>query len=131
MEPALVSITVVTYNSGRYIARCLDAVFQQEYRALEVIVVDNASQDDSLAILARYKHRIRLIQNDRNSGFAAGQNQAIAASHGQWVLTLNADVLVQPGFIGRLVETGDLEAALGGVCRQMTPICRPFSIPDQ
>ena len=52
MEHALVSITVVTYNSGRYIARCLDAIFQQEYRALEVIVVDNASQDDSLALSA-------------------------------------------------------------------------------
>ena|SRR5205823_3818850 len=106
MEHALVSITVVTYNSGRYIARCLDAVFEQEYRPLEVIVVDNASQHDSLSILARYKHCIRLIQNDRNTGFAAGQNQAIAASHGQSVLTPNADVLVQPGFIGRLVETG-------------------------
>jgi GT2 family glycosyltransferase len=131
MEPALVSITVVTYNSGQFIARCLDAVFEQEYRPLEVIVVDNASQDDSLSILAGYKHCIRLIQNDRNAGFAAGQNQAIAASHGQWVLTLNADVLVQPGFIGRLVETGDLDAGVGVVCGKLLRIGRDFTIPDE
>ncbi len=131
MEPTLVSITVVTYNSGRFIARCLDAVFQQEHRPLEVIVVDNASQDDSLSILARYKHCIRLIQNDRNVGFAAGQNQAIAASRGQWVLTLNPDVLVQPGFIGGLVDAGDLDACVGVVCGKLLRIGRDFTIPDE
>jgi len=131
MKPALVSITVVTYNSGRFIARCLDAIFQQEYRPLEVIVVDNASQDDSLSILARYKHCIRLIQNDRNAGFAAGQNQAIAASRGEWVLTLNADVQVQPDFIGCLVETGDLAAGVGVVCGKLLRIGRDFTIPDE
>jgi len=43
MKSALVSVTVVTHNSGPFIGRCLDAVFRQEYEALEVIVVDNAS----------------------------------------------------------------------------------------
>ena len=131
MEPALVSITVVTYNSGPFLARCLDAVLQQEYRPLEVIVVDNASQDDSLSILARYKHCIRLIQNERNVGFAAGQNQAIAASRGQWVLTLNPDVLVQPGFVASLVDAGDLDAGVGVVCGKLLRIGRDFTIPDE
>jgi len=131
MEPALVSVTVVTFNSGRFIARCLDAVFEQEYRPLEVIVVDNASQDDSLSILARYEDRIRLIQNDRNAGFASGQNQAIAASRGEWVLTLNADVLMQAGFIERLVETGDLDAGVGVVCGKLLRIGHDLTIPDE
>jgi len=131
MEPALVSVTVVTFNSGRFIARCLDAVFEQEYRPLEVIVVDNASQDDSLSILARYQDCIRLIQNDRNAGFAAGQNQAIAASRGEWVLTLNADVLMQAGFIERLVETGYLDARVGVVCGKLLRIGRDLTIPDE
>jgi len=86
-------------HSGQFIDRCLSAIFLQEYRPLEVIVVDNCSRDDSKRVLARYKDRIRLIENDRNAGFAAGQNQAITASRGQWVLTLNPDVLVQPGFV--------------------------------
>src|ERR1700683_1079478 len=98
MTSVLVSVTVVTHNSGQFIGRCLDAVFRQEYEGLEVIVVDNASKDDSRNVLAGYRNRIRLIENDRNTGFAAGQNQAIAASCGQWILTLNPDVLLQPGF---------------------------------
>src|SRR5689334_23025677 len=99
MKSALVSITVVTHNSGRFVGHCLDAVFRQQYRPLEVIVVDNASKDNSKRVLAAYEDRICLIENDRNNGFAAGQNQAIAQSRGQWVLTLNPDVLMQPGFV--------------------------------
>jgi GT2 family glycosyltransferase len=130
MNSALVSVTVVTHNSNRFIGRCLDAVFRQEYESLEVIVVDNASQDDSRAALAGYKDRIRLIENDRNTGFAAGQNQAIAASSGQWALTLNPDVLLQPGFLTRLVEAGNLDARVGAVCGKLLRIGCDFTIPS-
>jgi GT2 family glycosyltransferase len=131
MKPALVSITVVTYNSAQVIDRCLDAVFQQEYQPLEVIVVDNASQDDSKSKLARYKNRIRLIENDRNAGFAAAQNQAIAASRGQWVLTLNPDVLLQRGFVERLAEAGNLDASVGAVSGKLLRIGCDLTIPNE
>jgi GT2 family glycosyltransferase len=131
MEPALVSVTIVTHNSAQFICRCLDAVFQLEYRPLEVIVVDNASEDNSKSLLARYRDRIRLIENGRNAGFAAGQNQAIAASRGQWILTLNPDVLVRPGFVQRLVEAGDLDVRVGAVCGKLLRIGRDFAIPRQ
>lgn len=129
MKSALVSVTVVTHNSGPFIGRCLDAVFRQEYETLEVIVIDNASEDESRRILAGYKDRIRLIENDRNTGFAAAQNQAIAASRGQWVLTLNPDVLLQPGFIARLVEAGGLGARVGSVCGKLLRMRRDLTIP--
>ncbi len=130
MKSASVSVTVVTHDSGRFIGRCLDAVLQQKYEPLEVIVVDNASQDDTRNALAGYKGRIRLIENDRNTGFAAGQNQAIAASCGQWVLTLNPDVLLQPGFLARLVEAGNLDASVGTVCGKLLRIGPDFTIPS-
>src|SRR5689334_4951560 len=79
-KPASVSITIVTFNSSRYIGRCLDAILRQAYRPLEVIVVDNASLDGTRLVLAEYAGRIKLIQNERNVGFAAAQNQAIKAS---------------------------------------------------
>ncbi len=129
MKSELVSVTIVTHNSGPFIGRCLDAVFRQEYEALEVIVVDNASNDESIAVLDRYKGRIRLIANDRNSGFAAGQNQAIAASHGDWILTLNPDVLLKPGFIARLVEAGGLDMRVGSVCGKLLRMRRDMTIP--
>jgi GT2 family glycosyltransferase len=104
MEP-LVSVTIVTYNSGKHIAGCLEALCQQEYPALEVVVVDNQSRDDSRAIVAGFSSRLALhrIDNNFNNGFCGGQNQAIAASHGAWVLALNPDVVLEPGFIARLI----------------------------
>ena len=129
MKSELVSVTLVTHNSGPFIGRCLDAVFGQEYEALEVIVVDNASEDESRRILAGYEDRILLIKNDRNTGFAAGQNQAIAASGGSWILTLNPDVVLQPGFITRLVEAGGLDTRVGSVCGKLLRMRRDFTVP--
>jgi GT2 family glycosyltransferase len=125
----LVSVTVVTHNSGRFIGHCLDALLAQDYRPMEVIVVDNASRDQSKEILARYAGRIRLIENDCNAGFAASQNRGIAASRGQWILTLNPDVLVQPGFVERLVRAGNLDARVGAVCGRLLRIATDFKIP--
>ena len=129
MQSVLVSVTLVAHNSARFIGRCLDAVFGQEYESLEVIVVDNASEDESRTILARYRDRIRLIENNRNLGFAAGQNQAIAASRGQWVLTLNPDALLQPDFIARLVDAGNLDARVGSVCGKLLRMRRDLTVP--
>lgn len=129
MKPVLVSVTVVTYNSSQFIGQCLDALLGQAYRPLEVIVVDNASQDQSKSILAGYSGRIHLIENDSNTGFAAAQNRAIAASRGQWILTLNPDVLVQPGFVERLVEFGDVDSRVGTVCGKLLRIAGDFTIP--
>ncbi len=129
MQSGLVSVTVVTHNSGPFIGRCLDAVFRQEYEALEVIVVDNASQDESRRVVADYEDRVRLIENDYNAGFAAGQNQAIAASRGQWILTLNPDVVLQPGFIARLVEAGGLDGRVGSVCGKLLRMRRDLTMP--
>ena len=77
-----VTVTIVTYNSENYIRQCLESVFRQNFQPLEVIVVDNASTDATLEFLADFVHRIKLIRNFRNEGFAAAQNQAIAAAQG-------------------------------------------------
>ena len=92
-------VSIVTFNSERYIRRCLEGVLEQEGVATEIVVVDNASTDGTRAILRRFKNRIRTIYNDRNLGFAEAQNQAIRASAADWVLTLNPDVLLVPRFI--------------------------------
>ena len=132
----LVSITLVTYNSGRFIGRCLQSIFAQQYRRLEVIVVDNASHDSTPQVLARYSDRIRLIWNKRNAGFAAAQNQAIAAGSGQWVLVLNPDVELTPGFVARLVEAGEEpiavgEARVGAVCGKLLALGEDMTVPTR
>jgi len=74
-----VSITIVTYNSGRFIKRCLESVLDQNYPLKEIIVIDNNSSDGTIDILEPFEDRCRIIYNEENIGFAAAQNQAIAA----------------------------------------------------
>ena len=126
MHP-FVCVTIVTHNSRRYIARCLDSVLGQAGPAFEVVVVDNASEDGTPAILARYQERIRVIRNRRNLGFAAAQNQAITASDSDWVLALNPDVLLLPGFIEQMVAAGEMDTKVGSVCGRLLAIGDSFT----
>jgi GT2 family glycosyltransferase len=126
-----VSLTLVTYNSRRFINRCLESVLAQQGPILEIVVVDNASTDGTQNVLARFQGRIRVIYNNRNLGFAAAQNQAIAAIRGAWVLTLNPDVLLLPGFIARLVEAGRTDARAGTVCGKLLSIGPDFVPPEE
>ncbi len=123
-----VSVTIVTYNSGRYIKRCLESVLAQKGPQFEVIVVDNNSTDGTRDILERYEDRCTIIYNDRNVGFAAAQNQAIRRARGNWVLTLNPDVLLMPYFIQALLEAGRLDNRIGTVCGKLLVMSPDFNI---
>ena len=126
-----VSVTIVTYNSGRFIRRCLESVLGQKYPRLEIIVIDNASIDGTIDILERFEDRCLVVYNDENIGFAAAQNQAIALARGDWVLTLNPDVFLLPGFIEALVDGGRLDPNVGTVCGKLFTMSPAFDIPEQ
>jgi GT2 family glycosyltransferase len=127
----LVSVTIVTYNSGRFIKRCLESVLEQKYANLEVVVIDNASTDGTVDLLEPFSDRCRLYYNDQNVGFAAAQNQAIALARGEWVLTLNPDVLLLPDFIQELVDAGQVDPKAGSVCGKLLTIRPSFDLPEK
>jgi GT2 family glycosyltransferase len=124
-----VSVTLVTFNSGRFIKRCLESVLAQSYPHIEIIVVDNASTDGTAAILEQFEHRCRVVYNRENAGFAAAQNQAIRLSRGAWVLTLNPDVVLLPNFIQSLVDAGEMDPQIGTVCGKLLTMTPGFEIP--
>ncbi|HTA68359.1 MAG TPA: glycosyltransferase family 2 protein [Bryobacteraceae bacterium] len=126
-----VSVTIVTYNSGRFIKRCLESVLAQRYANKEIVVIDNASSDGTVDILEQFEDRCQIIYNDENIGFAAAQNQAIRSSTGEWVLTLNPDVLLLPNFIQALVDAGQFDSKIGTVCGKLLAILATFDLPDK
>src|SRR5882724_8534707 len=93
------SIIVVTWNSARYLPRCLAGIAAQTWPDVEVIVIDNASIDDSRAIASA----TRLIANDTNRGFSAAVNQGIRAASGEYILLCNPDAYLEPDYAARLI----------------------------
>ncbi len=126
-----VSVTIVTFNSGRFIKRCLESVLDQRYPFVDVVVIDNCSKDGTVDILEQFENRVRILYNDENIGFAAAQNQAIAASRAEWVLTLNPDVLLLPDFLEALVHAGNLDARVGTVCGKLLTMSDGFDFPEK
>jgi len=128
-----VSVTIVTYNSGRFIKRCLESVLDQDYPLKEIIVIDNNSSDGTIDILEPFDGRegCRIVYNEENIGFAAAQNQAIAMSNSEWVLTLNPDVLLLQGFLEALVTAGNLDAKVGTVCGKLLNMNARFEFPEK
>ena len=107
----LVSVVLVTWNSARYLRRCLEGIRHQTHHPLELIVVDNASADESLSLVGS----ARVIRNETNRGFSAAVNQALRVASGDFVLLLNPDCHLAPDYVERLVAVlgHDVGAATG------------------
>ncbi len=117
-DTPLVSIVIVNYNAGKQLARCLDCIAQQTYTNWELLVVDNASQDESVAALQNVE-RVRLIRNAKNLGFAVAQNQGLHSASGEFLMPLNFDVRLEPGYIAALVDALRADNRLGSVCGKL------------
>lgn len=96
-----ISIVIVTWNSQGYIRPCLDSLFSQD-QDLEVIAVDNGSQDSTMDILREYGARITVIANQSNLGFARAVNQGLKLVSGDLILLLNPDTVLTLGALGAM-----------------------------
>lgn len=97
------SIIIVTYNSAAEIVACLSSIEASKLEHAEVIVVDNNSNDDTVSLVNHAFPEIRTIANGENRGFAAGCNQGVAFSTGDYILLLNPDTEVKPHAIRALM----------------------------
>jgi GT2 family glycosyltransferase len=100
-----VSILVVNYNAVSLIGTCLSSIYSHEIGLhFEVIVVDNASRDGTLQFIRRHFPHVKLIENEKNLGFAKAANIAYERSTSQFCLFINPDIIIQPGSIRNLWE---------------------------
>jgi GT2 family glycosyltransferase len=105
VDRPLLSVVMVTYGGWDWPRQALDALRRHTEPIYEVVVVDNASPDETAERLRDEVRGARLVFNQRNLGFATAANQGAADASGRYLCFLNPDALVQPGWLPPLVET--------------------------
>jgi len=108
------SVIIVNYNAGRFLPRCLASIEAGlDGIEHEVCVVDNASSDGSVPLIASQFPFVQLIANDRNLGFAAGVNRGLEKTSGRYVLWLNPDTEILDGGMAELLRYLNGEPKVG------------------
>jgi GT2 family glycosyltransferase len=98
------SVVIPTSNSASFIIPCLDSVFKQRVQNLQVILVDNASGDNTVALVSKRYPQVKIMVNKNNFGAARARNQALDNSVGEWVLVLDCDVVLEENFFAALSD---------------------------
>ena len=114
-EWPFVSVIVLNFNGLVFLERCLFSLEQLDYprERLEVILVDNASTDGSVAFVRDRFPRAKIVQNESNLGFAAGNNVGIRASKGRYIALLNNDTRVEKDWLTELVKVCEEDPSVG------------------
>ena len=99
----LVSVVIPTYNRANLISETIDSVISQTFADYEIIVVDDGSQDETQAVLAKYEGSVRLI-TQKNQGTAEARNAGIRASKGEYLAFLDSDDLWLPNKLAQQME---------------------------
>jgi len=105
IEDEKVSVIIVNWNGEKLIKRCLDSIIDQNYQSVEVIFVDNNSDDDSVKLVRRNYPSVKIIQNDTNLGFAEANNVGANQANGTYLFLLNNDAWLRKGALLKLLET--------------------------
>ena len=99
-----VSVIIVNYNGGKHLRTCIDRLRAQTMPDFEAIVVDNGSHDGSLAHVPDDDPRFRILDLERNTGFAFANNRAVEVARSPWVALLNNDAFPAPDWLERLLH---------------------------
>jgi len=103
----LVSIIIVTYNAGQYLQACFDSIRSQTSSAIEVIVVDGASKDNTVDILRVNEDLITSWVSEKDEGIYDAMNKAIKLAKGEWMYFIGADDTLLPDFSTMLKSLQD------------------------
>lgn len=112
----MVSIIILNFNGRRFLTQCLDSVLKSDYPSFDVILVDNASIDESIELVQRnfgQYSNLKIILNNRNLGFAEGNNVGARVAKGKYFVFLNNDTEVESKWLSELVTAMESDGAIG------------------
>ena len=108
----VVSVIIPAYNTGSYIGKAIESALTQTLADLEVLVVDDCSTDDTVAIVQSFTdNRLKLFQNSHNLGASGARNRALQAARGKWIAVLDADDWYAPERLATLVAHAEANDA--------------------
>jgi GT2 family glycosyltransferase len=115
-RPVTASVIIPVFNKVEFTFQCLRSLVREvDFGETEVIVVDNASADETPELLSHFGSFVRVIRNDENRGFVDACNQGAAVARGRYLVFLNNDTVVLPGWLTALVETAERDETAGAV----------------
>ena len=124
----LTSVIIPNWNGARYLPECLESLQAQTYPRLEVIVVDNGSTDDSVALIKRNYPEVRLLELGENRGLTGAVNAGARIAQGEVLALLNNDALPHPGWVAALVAALKRHPEAGMAASKMLLYDRPSII---
>jgi GT2 family glycosyltransferase len=114
------SIIIVNYNTENWLKGCLESIFRYFRDVnLEIIIVDNSSVDESVKFIRENFPQIKLIQNKKNSGFGAANNQGAKIAQGEILFFLNPDTLIKENIFQKIIETFKKDSKIGIIAPQL------------
>lgn len=116
---ALLSVIIPNWNGARFLPTCLDSLARQTYSPIEVILVDNASYDESLSLVREGYPWVKIIALERNLGFTGACNAGLRAGTGEYLALLNNDTEVEPKWAAAVVEAFTRNPQIGSVASKM------------
>lgn len=118
MQP-LASIIIVNWNARQYLEKCIKSLLAQTHKNFEIILVDNASTDDSVEFVERNFPQVNIIKNKENVGFAKGNNIGIENSKGDLLAFFNPDAVADKEWLSKLVSVIESSDKIGGVAGKL------------
>lgn len=112
----LVSIITVCLNADLYLEATMKSVFSQTYPAVEYIIIDGDSKDQTRSIIEKYQHQLATWVSEKDNGIYEAMNKGIKMSSGDSILMLNAGDLLEPDAIQKMVEMADYEIKDKFIC---------------
>lgn len=109
----LASVIIPNWNGIKLLKPCLDSLRRQTLAPIEIIVVDNASTDNSLAVLNAEYPEVRVLAQKHNSGYTGGCNAGLRAARGRYLVLLNNDTEAEPDWLAQLVRGLSLHPEAG------------------